>query len=318
MANDDNFFKVAEKLRKEAQEDAESMNFFRGDSRFTDAVDKYDKAADKYKLAEDWDNAAKCSAAAAAVYEKHLLKKDRGSVRKHLKLLEDGAQSLYKYSPKEGAVKLKEVAVMKMSDNDFNGGADIFKKLADAEADADNSKEAMECYSEAHMCYKQCNAPTKAALCKTRCAELQVASEKFQEAYDLYMELSENCISDNVMKHEVHNFMFKALLCAFIIGAQTDDMGFVRIKNAACEKLERTWEDEKNCKTLKKLITCYEERNPKEFRKVYAFYKKGSPVDEFMESTLAKVLKALQGVEGGAINVGVEAKADLEDDIDLS
>jgi tetratricopeptide (TPR) repeat protein len=309
--------RLARKLEAKAKDSAESINFFRGIGRYVDAVDYYEKAADKYIMVDDNKDAARCYIEASKLYKEHILPSSNGQQTKYLKLLEQTATAQKEYSEKDSIATFEQVALGRQAINDFSQAGDIYKKLAMLHEAKEQWDPSIHYYNLAYDSFKTGNCPTKGATCKLQVGNIYTQKAEYLKSYEAYIELATEAKEEKTMQHELYTFMFKAMLCAFVLGADKDDMGFVRQQNDKCAEIDGAWTREKECRTLDKLIKCYEKRDEKGFRKEFTEYKHCSNVDEFTITLLTRVIRALKGVPSG--DAPKQEKKDFTDDgIDLS
>ncbi|KAE8700044.1 Alpha-soluble NSF attachment protein [Hibiscus syriacus] len=165
-----------EEFEKNAENKLNSWNFF--GSKYEDAADLFEKAANFFKLAKSWDRAG-------SIYVK--------LANCHLKLesQHEAAQAYAQYGCKE---------------------------IAELYETEQNIEQAMDYYEKAADFFQSEEVSTSANQCKQKIAQFAAQIEQYQKAIEIYEDIARQEVTNNLLKYGVKGHLLNAGICQLCKG----------------------------------------------------------------------------------------------------
>jgi alpha-soluble NSF attachment protein len=163
-----------------------------------------------------WQEAARAYIKAAETAEK-FLKAESDACNYYL----NAAKAYKNAGSKEASRLFKTVVALHMEHNRFNTAAKIFKEIAEIDEKDGNIPAAMEAYEQAADCYTAEDQQTSANQCRLKIAHYAALREDHKRAIDIYEKVSTASLSNQLLMYSVKDYMFKALLCHFVLAAKS-------------------------------------------------------------------------------------------------
>ncbi|KAK6156047.1 hypothetical protein DH2020_010295 [Rehmannia glutinosa] len=150
-------------------------------SKYEDAAELFDKAANAFKLAKSWDQAG-------AVYVK--------LANCHLKL----------YSKHEAANAYADAAHCYKKSNTKGEIAELYEQ-------EQNLEQAIVYYEKAADLFQSEDVTTSANQCKQKIAQFAAQLEQYQKAIEIYEEIARQSLNNNLLKYGVKGHLLNAGIC---------------------------------------------------------------------------------------------------------
>ncbi|KAJ6768213.1 SOLUBLE NSF ATTACHMENT PROTEIN SNAP [Salix koriyanagi] len=176
-------------------------------SKYEDAADLFDKAANSFKLAKSWEKAGSTYVKLGQCHLKSDSKHEAASA------YVDAAHCYKKTSTTEAISCLAQAVDMLCDIGRISMAARYFKEIAELyESDA-NIEKSMEYYDKAADFFQNEDVTTSANQCKQKVAEFSARLEQYQTSIDIYEEIARQSLKNNLLKYGVKGHLLNAGLC---------------------------------------------------------------------------------------------------------
>ncbi|KAL8539333.1 hypothetical protein ACS0TY_001090 [Phlomoides rotata] len=256
-------------------------------SKYEDASDLYDKAANAYKLAKSWDQAG-------AVYVKLAnchLKLD--SKHEAANAFADAAHCYKKTNIKESISCLEEAVTHFLDIGRLNMSARYYKEIAELYEQEQNLEQAIVYFEKAADLFQSEEVTTSANQCNQKIAQYAAQLEQYQKAIDIYEEIARQSLNNNLLKYGVKGHLLNAGLCQLCKG------DFVAINNALerYQDLDPTFSGTRECKLLTDLASAIDEEDLSKFTAAVTEFDSMTQLDAWKTTLLLRVKEALKAKE---------------------
>uniref|UniRef100_A0A2P2M6Y8 Alpha-soluble nsf attachment protein n=1 Tax=Rhizophora mucronata TaxID=61149 RepID=A0A2P2M6Y8_RHIMU len=195
----------AEEFEKKAEKKLNGWGLF--GSKYEDAADLFDKAANSFKLAKSWDKAG-------SVYIKlsncHL-KLD--SKHEAAQAYVDAAHCYKKTSTNEAISCLGQAVDMFCDIGRINMAARYYKEIAELYESEANIEKAMEYFERAADFFQNEEVTTSANQCKQKVAQFAAQLEQYPKAIEIYEVIARHSLNNNLLKYGVKGHLLNAGIC---------------------------------------------------------------------------------------------------------
>ncbi|KAJ6768212.1 ALPHA-SOLUBLE NSF ATTACHMENT PROTEIN [Salix koriyanagi] len=162
-------------------------------SKYEDAADLFDKAANSFKLAKSWEKAGSTYVKLGQCHLKSDSKHEAASA------YVDAAHCYKKTSTTEAISCLAQAVDMLCDIGRISMAARYFKEIAELyESDA-NIEKSMEYYDKAADFFQNEDVTTSANQCKQKVAEFSARLEQYQTSIDIYEEIARQSLKNNLL-----------------------------------------------------------------------------------------------------------------------
>ncbi|KAL2227363.1 alpha-soluble NSF attachment protein 2 [Sesamum indicum] len=275
----------ADDFEKKAEKKLSGWGLF--GSKYEDAADLFDKAANSYKLAKSWDQAG-------AVYVKLAechLKLD--SKHEAANAYADAAHCYKKTNTKESISCLEQSVNMFLDIGRFNMSARYYKEIAELCEQEQNLEQAIAYYEKAADLFQSEEVTTSANQCKQKIAQFAAQLEQYQKAIEIYEEIARHSLNNNLLKYGVKGHLLNAGIC------QLCKSDVVAISNALerYQELDPTFSGTREYKLLADLATAIDEEDVAKFTDAVKEYDSMTQLDSWKTTLLLRVKEALKAKE---------------------
>ncbi|KAG6402058.1 hypothetical protein SASPL_138929 [Salvia splendens] len=256
-------------------------------SKFEDAADLFDKAANSFKLSKSWDRAG-------AVYVKLAnchLKLD--SKHEAANAYADAAHCYKKCNTQESISCLEESVNIFLDIGRFNMSARYYKEIAELYEHDQNLELAIVYFEKAVDLFQSEEVSTSANQCKQKVAQYAAQLEQYQKAIEMYEEIAQQSLNNNLLKYGVKGHLLNAGIC------QLCKADFVAI-NKALERyqdLDPTFTGTREYKLLADLAAALDEEDLTKFTDAVKEFDSMTPLDGWKTTLLLRVKEALKAKE---------------------
>ena len=274
------------------------LSMLSGGSRLDEAQELYQKAANQFKLAHEWNDAADCYVQYAFVSKKLNMESEeaQGYV--------ETANCLRKVSP-EGSLEWYKRAIGMYSDNGrYQQAAKQLKSVAEMLEQEEKPELAVEYYQKAADMFEM-DEHSKSAVsaCKVKLGELNARLEKYSEAAKIFEREGEKSLANHLLQFGAREHFLKA----GILYLATGDSVTATIACDRYHQMDPRMEGTRESQLLKGLTTAFVENDVESFMSAIQEYDSVSRLDPWKTSLLVVAKKKLQGE--GHVNA---------DEVDLS
>jgi len=120
-----------------------------------------------------------------------------------------------------------------------------------------NTKEAIKAWNEAATCFESEDSKASANQCLLKVAELCAEEEDYKRAIQIYEKVAAASMDSNLARWSVKDYLYKATLCHFVMGAKAGD---VKAVEEALNKYKETFpafDGSRECKLMEQCLEAY-------------------------------------------------------------
>ncbi|KAK4436467.1 Alpha-soluble NSF attachment protein [Sesamum alatum] len=274
-----------EDFEKKAEKKLSGWGLF--GSKYEDAADLFDKAANSFKLAKSWDQAG-------AVYVKLAnchLKLD--SKHEAANAYADAAHCYKKSNIKESISCLEQSVNLFLDIGRLNMSARYYKEIAELYEQEQNLEQAIVYYERAADLFQSEEVTTSANQCKQKVAQFAAQLEQYQKAIEIYEEIARQSLNNNLLKYGVKGHLLNAGICQLCKG------DVVAITNALerYQELDPTFSGTREYKLLRDLAAAVDEEDIAKFTDAVKEFDSMTQLDAWKTTLLLRVKEALKAKE---------------------
>ncbi|KAJ6690098.1 hypothetical protein OIU85_006385 [Salix viminalis] len=256
-------------------------------SKYEDAADLFDKAANSFKLAKSWEKAGSTYVKLGQCHLKSDSKHEAASA------YVDAAHCYKKTSTTEAISCLAQAVDMLCDIGRFSMAARYFKEIAELyESDA-NIEKSMEYYDKAADFFQNEDVTTSANQCKQKVAEFSARLEQYQTSIDIYEDIARQSLKNNLLKYGVKGHLLNAGLCHLCKG------DVVAITNALerYQEMDPTFSGTREYKLLVDIAAAIDEEDVAKFTDAVKDFDSMTPLDSWKTTLLLRVKEKLKAKE---------------------
>ncbi|KAK6121985.1 hypothetical protein DH2020_022392 [Rehmannia glutinosa] len=274
-----------EDFEKKAEKKLSGWGLF--GSKYEDAADLFDKAANAFKLAKSWDQAG-------AVYVKLAnchLKLD--SKHEAANAYADAAHCYKKSNVKESISCLEQSVNLFLDIGRLNMSARYYKEIAELYEQEQNLEQAIVYYERAADLFQSEDVTTSANQCKQKIAQFAAQLEQYQKSIEIYEEIARQSLNNNLLKYGVKGHLLNAGICQLCKG------DVVAINNALekYQELDPTFSGTREYKLLTDLAAAVDEEDIAKFTAAVKEFDSMTQLDAWKTTLLLRVKEALKAKE---------------------
>ncbi|KAJ8764000.1 hypothetical protein K2173_004872 [Erythroxylum novogranatense] len=275
----------AEEFEKKAEKKLSGWGLF--GSKYEDAADLFDKAANSFKLAKSWDKAGATYIKLANCH----LKLD--SKHEAAQAYVDAAHCYKKTSTSEAISCLAQAVDMFCDIGRINMAARYYKEIAELYESEANVEKSMEFYKKAADFFQSEEVTTTANQCKQKVAQFAAQLEQYKEAIEIYEEIAKHCLGNNLLKYGVKGHLLNAGICHLCKG------DVVAITNALeqYQEMDPTFSRSRECKLLEDIAAAVDEEDVAKFTDVVKEFDSMTPLDSWKTTLLLRVKEKIKAKE---------------------
>ncbi|CAA0834448.1 Alpha-soluble NSF attachment protein 2 [Striga hermonthica] len=256
-------------------------------SKYEDAADLFDKAANAYKLAKSWDQAGAVYVKLANCHLKLDSKHEAGNA------YADAAHCYKKSNTKESISCLEESVNLFMDIGRLNMCARYYKEIAELYEQEQNLEQAIVYYEKAVDLFQSEDATTSANQCKQKIAQYAAQLEQYPKAIEIYEDIARQSLNNNLLKYGVKGHLLNAGIC------QLCKNDIVAINNALdrYQELDPTFSGTREYKLLADLAAAIDEEDMGKFTDAVKVFDSMTQLDAWKTTLLLRVKEALKAKE---------------------
>ncbi|XP_028778803.1 alpha-soluble NSF attachment protein 2-like [Neltuma alba] len=275
----------AQEFEAKAEKKLNSWGLF--GSKYEDAADLFDKAANSYKLAKAWDKAGPTYIKLANCYFKVESKHEAAQAYVD-------AAHCYKKTNISEAVSCLDKAVNTFCEiGRLSMAARYFKEIAELHESDQNIEQAMVYYEKAADFFGNEEATTSANQCKQKVAQFAAQLEQYQKAIEIYEDIARQSLNNNLLKYGVKGHLLNAGICQLCKG------DVVAITNALerYQELDPTFSGTREYRLLADIAASIDEEDVGKFTDVVKEFDGMTPLDSWKTTLLLRVKEKLKSKE---------------------
>jgi alpha-soluble NSF attachment protein len=272
----------AEDFEKKAEKKLSGWGLF--GSKYEDAADLFDKAANSFKLAKSWDKAGSTYLKLANCHLK--LESKHEAAQAYV-----DAAHCYKKTNISEAVSCLDHAVNLLCDiGRLSMAARYLKEIAELYESEQNIEQAVVYYEKSADFYQNEEVTTSANQCKQKVAQFAAQLEQYQKSIDIYEEIARQSLNNNLLKYGVKGHLLNAGICQLCKG------DVVAINNALekYQELDPTFSGTREYKLLADVAAAVDEEDVVKFTDVVKDFDSMTPLDSWKTALLLRVKEKLK------------------------
>ncbi|KAL0805573.1 hypothetical protein Bca101_098064 [Brassica carinata] len=252
-------------------------------SKYEDAADLLEKAANSYKLAKSWDQAGKAYLKLADCHLKSDSKHDAANA------YAEAAKYYKKVDTNEAASCLERAVNIFCEIGRLNMAASgyVFRTLHQ------KIDQAIVYYEKAAEFFQNEEVTTSANQCNLKVAQYASQLEQYEKAIKIYEDIARHSLGNNLLKYGVKGHLLNAGMCHL---CKAD---VVSITNALekYQDLDPTFTGTRECKFLSDLAAAIDEEDIAKFTDVVKEFDSMTPLDSWKTTMLLRVKEKLKAKE---------------------
>lgn len=275
----------AEEFEKKAEKKLSGWGLF--GSKYEDAADLFDKAANAYKLAKSWDQAGAVYVKLASCH----LKLD--SKHEAANAYADAAHCYKKTNIKESISCLEQSVNLFLEIGRLNMSARYYKEIAELYEQEQNLEQAIVYYERAADLFQSEDVNTSANQCRQKIAQFASQLEQYPKAIEIYEDIARQSLNNNLLKYGVKGHLLNAGICQLCKG------DVVAINNALerYQELDPTFSGTREYRLLADLAAAIDEEDVAKFTDAVKEYDSMTQLDAWKTTLLLRVKEALKTKE---------------------
>jgi len=264
----------------------------------------FEKAAAQYKLANEYEEAAKSYLKCGEVSEKFLKSAFDAS-----NFYVEAAKAYKLFDIKESIATYKLALHGFMEGNRFQTAAKCWRDVALLEEERKEYKACIAAYDKAADCYfaEDSNATGNEMLLK--CAAVCAEQEDYKKAIDYYERVASTAKGLGV--HTVREHYYKASLLSLVVAAKEGNTAFIREKLKKYAKASQSYDGSKEFRFIEGMTNAVEKDDIKKFTKVVYDYDKIYNLNDWVSKLLLEVKRTMQTE---VVQINLKKKQDDEDE----
>ncbi|MED6156062.1 hypothetical protein PIB30_063880 [Stylosanthes scabra] len=256
-------------------------------SKYDDAADLFERAANCYKLAKSWDKAGATYIKLANCHVKLESKHEAAGA------FVDAAHSYKKVNISEAVSCLDQAVNLFCEIGRITMAAKYLKEIAELYESEQNIEQAIVYYEKSADFYENEEGTTSANQCKTKVAQFASQLEQYQKAIEIYEDIGRQSLNNNLLKYGVRGHLLNAGICQLCKG------DVVAITNALerYQDMDPTFGGTREYKLLANIAAAMDEEDVTKFTEVIKEFDSMSPLDPLKTTLLLRVKEKLKAKE---------------------
>ncbi|XP_027335021.1 alpha-soluble NSF attachment protein 2 isoform X1 [Abrus precatorius] len=275
----------AEDFERKAEKKLSGWGLF--GSKYEDAADLFDKAANSFKLAKSWDRAGSTYLKLANCHLK--LESKHEAAQAYV-----DAAHCYKKTLINEAVSCLNNAVDLFCDiGRLSMAARYLKEIAELYESEQNIEQAAVYYEKSADFFQNEEVTTSANQCKQKVAQFSAQLEQYQKSIEIYEEIARQSLNSNLLKYGVKGHLLNAGICQLCKG------DVVAITNALerYQELDPTFSGTREYRLLADVAAAIDEEDVGKFTDVVKEFDSMTPLDSWKTTLLLRVKEKLKAKE---------------------
>lgn len=274
-----------EELEKKAEKKLNGWGLF--GSKYEDAADLYDKAANSYKLAKSWDKAGATYIKLANCHSK------LDSKHEAAQAYADAAHCYKKTSTKEAVSCLEQAVNLFLDIGRLNMSARYYKEIAELYELEHNFEQAIVYFERAAELFQSEEVTTSANQCRQKVAQFAAQLEQYPKAIDIYEEIAQQSLNNNLLRYGVKGHLLNAGLCQLCRG----DVVAITNSLERYQELDPTFSGTREYRFLAELAAAIDEEDVAKFTTIVKEFDSMTQLDAWKTTLLLRVKDALKAKE---------------------
>ncbi|KAH7664705.1 NSF attachment protein [Dioscorea alata] len=274
-----------EEFEKKAEKKLTGWGFF--GSKFEDAADLFDKAANCFKLAKNWERAASVYKKLANCHLKLESKHEAASA------YVDAANCYKKISAQDAAESLNQAVNLFLEIGRLNMAARYCKELGEIYEQEQSFDKAIDYFERAADLFQSEEVTTSANQCKQKVAQFAAQLEQYPKAIEIFEAIARHSMNNNLLKYSVKGLLLNAGICQLCRG------DVVAITNALekYQDLDPSFSGSREYKLLADLAASMDEEDVGKFTDAIKEFDSMTRLDPWKTTLLLRAKNVLKAKE---------------------
>ncbi|KAL9418690.1 hypothetical protein AB3S75_036610 [Citrus x aurantiifolia] len=275
----------AEEFEKKAEKKLNGWGLF--SSKYEDAADLFDKAANSFKLAKSWDKAGATYVKLANCHLK--LESKHEAAQAYV----DAAHCYKKTSSNEAISCLEQAVNMFCDIGRLSMAARYYKEIAELYESEHNIEQTIVFFEKAADMFQNEEVTTSANQCKQKVAQYAAELEQYHKSIEIYEEIARQSLNNNLLKYGVKGHLLNAGICQLCKG------DVVAITNALerYQDMDPTFSGTREYRLLSDIAASMDEEDIAKFTDVVKEFDSMTPLDPWKTTLLLRVKEKLKAKE---------------------
>lgn len=258
-------------------------SMFGGSSKVDEGLELYLQAANKFKMAKKWGAAGHAFTEIASLHFKGGNRLDAAT-----NYVEAG-NCYKKTDPNEAVNSLLKAIEIYTDMGKFTMAAKHHQSIADIyETEVADMEKAIQHYEQASDYFKGEENNSSANKCLLKVAMFAAQMEKYDKAIQIYEKVASSSLESSLLKYSAKEYMFRAALCHLCCDKEDAEIALNKY-----EEMYPAFQDSRECKLIKSLMTHLEEQNVDAFTDTVKEYDSISRLDQWYTTMLLRIKKSI-------------------------
>lgn len=269
--------KRAEEAEAKAAKTLKGFRLF--GNKYEDAVELYKQAANLYKMSKNWDKAGQCWKSASDCFA--ALK----SGYECANALVEASKCFKKTNAQESIKCLIFATEYFLEQGKFSIAARHQKSVAEMYEEQEDTENAVEQYKKAADLYDGEGQMSASNKCKLKVAFYCAQLEKYKEAIEIYEEVAEASLGNNLLKWSAKDYFLRAGICHLCL----DDIVSAKRALQKYKDLDVNFGTQRECRLLEQVMDAYEKYDVEAFTEAIREYDSITKLDSWKTNLLLRI-----------------------------
>lgn len=275
------------KAEKKLKSFSLKTTLFGSSSKYEDAVELFEKAANAYKGAKQWTEAGDVFQRLSQCHLK------LESEHEAAQALVDAAAMYKKVDVPQAMPCLEQAIALYQEAGKLGIAAKHYKDLGEMWEGEQDSAKALEAYEQAADLYDAESQTTTSNNCKLKVATIASLAEQYEKSMDIFQQVALACVDSSTLKYSVKGYLLQAGICALCCQSATA----LRATLEHYESMDVTFVDSREHKLLEALIAAFEDSDAERYTAAIAEFDSMTRLDNWKTTLLLRAKKRMQALE---------------------
>eukprot|EP00744_Colponema_vietnamica_P004263 GILI01006402.1.p1 GENE.GILI01006402.1~~GILI01006402.1.p1 ORF type:complete len:293 (-),score=136.06 GILI01006402.1:34-912(-) len=264
-----------------------SAVFGSSSQRYEEAYDLYQKAANNFKRAKQWTDAAEAYNRCVVCQQK------LGSIHEAANMMVEAANCLKKVNPSAAVDQFNQAVRLYEENGQFSQAAKLVKQTAELLEGDGMLQPSGEAYEKAAELFNLCNSESTANGCLIKVADINAHLNNYRKAFDMYERVAVPSLDNSLMKFSAKDYFFKAVLCVM---ATADWVG-AEAALARFKDLLPSFSNTREAQLLQSILDANEKGSVDDFTDAVADFNNITQLDSLKTHLLVEIKKLIGKVD---------------------
>ncbi|KAL4424294.1 hypothetical protein ABPG75_001595 [Micractinium tetrahymenae] len=264
-----------------------SFSLFGGGSKYEDAAELYEKAANQFKLGKAWNEAGDAYIKLAEVHMKLESKHDAASA------WVEAAKALLKSDQRRAVTCLQQAVSLYTDMGRLGMAARQLREIAEVLEKEGNKEECIMFFEQAADLFATENSMSEANKCNLKIAQFAAELERYPQAIKIYEEVARACVDNNLLKYSAKGHLLNAGICQLC----SADVATIRGAIDRYRDIDLNFDSSRECNFLSTLADALDEGDVEAFTNAVAEFDSLTRLDAWKTTLLVRVKRKITSRE---------------------